>query len=76
MEPLLTKVTSLQTQIGLGVLNIPDVFHTLGLAPGVIILVVIAVLTTWTDYYIGIFKLKHPTVCESASSPSADLAAG
>ncbi|BGP32910.1 hypothetical protein JCM10296v2_004695 [Rhodotorula toruloides] len=57
-----TSILLMKTQIGLGVLNIPDVFHTLGLAPGVIILVVIAVLTTWTDYYIGIFKLKHPTV--------------
>ncbi|BGP25414.1 amino acid transporter [Rhodotorula toruloides] len=57
-----TSILLMKTQIGLGVLNIPEVFHTLGLAPGVIILVVIAVLTTWTDYYIGIFKVKHPTV--------------
>lgn len=68
-ELLLTTGDFPQTQIGLGVLNIPDTFHTLGMAPGVIILIVIAILTTWTDYYIGIFKLKHPTVCESALPP-------
>lgn len=40
----------MKSQIGLGVLSIPSVFHSLGLAPGIIILIVIAILTTWTDY--------------------------
>ncbi|GAA6006488.1 uncharacterized protein JCM10292_003791 [Rhodotorula paludigena] len=57
-----TSVLMMKSQIGLGVLSIPSVFHSLGLAPGIIILIVIAILTTWTDYYIGIFKMKHPTV--------------
>ncbi|GAA5917671.1 hypothetical protein JCM6882_008317 [Rhodosporidiobolus microsporus] len=57
-----TSILLMKAQIGLGVLNIPDVFHTLGLAPGIICLLVIGILTTWTDYYIGIFKLKHPQV--------------
>lgn len=48
----------------IGVLAIPSVFHTLGLAPGIIILVVIGALTTYADWYIGMFKLKHPQVCE------------
>jgi len=55
----------MKSQIGLGVLAIPSVFHTLGLAPGIICLIVIGALTTWTDYYIGVFKLKHPSVCTS-----------
>jgi hypothetical protein len=43
----LTKLTFLciprrQSQIGLGVLSIPSVFHTLGLVPGILILVFIA----------------------------------
>ncbi|GAA5875966.1 hypothetical protein JCM8547_000667 [Rhodosporidiobolus lusitaniae] len=54
---LLTKV-----MIGLGVLTIPSTFHVLGLAPGVLIMVAIAIMTTWTDYYIGIFKTKHMEV--------------
>merc|ERR1712093_846698 len=57
-----TSVLLMKPQIGLGVLAIPSVFHTLGLAPGIICLIVIGALTTWTDYYIGVFKLKHPSV--------------
>ncbi|GAD94188.1 amino acid transporter, putative [Paecilomyces variotii No. 5] len=57
-----TTVLMLKTQIGLGVLSIPSAFDTLGLVPGVIILLVVAVITTWSDYMIGVFKLLHPTV--------------
>ena len=32
--------------------------------PAVIILLVIAALTTYADWYIGMFKLKHPQVCK------------
>jgi amino acid permease len=37
----------MKTQIGLGVLSIPLVFDTLGMIPGIIILVSIAIITTW-----------------------------
>ncbi|GAA6020935.1 hypothetical protein JCM10207_003192 [Rhodosporidiobolus poonsookiae] len=57
-----TSILLIKAQIGLGVLNIPDVFHTLGLGPGIICLLVIGFITSWTDYYIGVFKLKHPEV--------------
>lgn len=49
----------MKTQIGLGVLSIPSVFDTLGMIPGLIILITIAGITTWSDYMVGIFKLKH-----------------
>ena len=52
----------MKTQIGLGVLSIPASFDTLGMIPGIIILLVIAVITTWSDYMIGVFKLRHPSV--------------
>jgi amino acid permease len=52
----------MKTQIGLGVLSIPAVFDTLGLIPGVICLLVIAVITTWSDYIVGVFKLRHRAV--------------
>ncbi|GAA5890402.1 hypothetical protein JCM8208_004856 [Rhodotorula glutinis] len=63
-----TSVLLMKSQIGLGVLAIPSVFHSLGMIPGIICLIVIGALTTcvepssWTDFYIGMFKLKHPTV--------------
>lgn len=52
----------MKTQIGLGVLSIPSVFDTVGLIPGVILLLVIGTITTWSAYMIGIFKLRHRSV--------------
>lgn len=52
----------MKTQIGLGVLSIPVAFNTLGIVPGVIILCVIAAITTWSDYMVGVFKLHHREV--------------
>ena len=40
-------ILMMKTQIGLGVLSIPLVFDTLGMIPGIIILVSIAIITTW-----------------------------
>lgn len=52
----------MKTQIGLGVLSIPAVFDTLGLIPGVLCMLAIAIITTWSDYIVGVFKLRHPAV--------------
>ena len=49
----------LKTQIGLGVLSVPSTFDALGLVPGVICLCIVAAITTWSDYMIGAFKLRH-----------------
>lgn len=52
----------MKTQIGLGVLSIPAAFNSLGIVPGVICLCMIAAITTWSDYMVGVFKMRHPTV--------------
>lgn len=52
----------MKTQIGLGVLSIPVAFNALGIVPGVICLCVIGGITTWSDYIIGVFKLRHREV--------------
>ncbi|EON62596.1 hypothetical protein W97_01820 [Coniosporium apollinis CBS 100218] len=57
-----TVALMMKTQIGLGVLSIPAVLDTLGMIPGVICLLAIAVITTWSDYMVGIFKLRHRSV--------------
>lgn len=57
-----TSVLMLKTQIGLGVLSLPQVFDTLGLIPGVIVLLIIASMTTWSNYIVGVFKLRHADV--------------
>ncbi|KAI7185980.1 amino acid transporter [Hortaea werneckii] len=57
-----TAFLMMKSMIGLGVLSIPAAFDGLGLIPGVICMLCIAVITTWSDYMIGVFKLKHPEV--------------
>lgn len=52
----------MKTQIGLGVLSIPSAFDTLGMVPGLICLIAIATITTWSNYIVGVFKLRHRAV--------------
>lgn len=52
----------MKSQIGLGVLGIPLVFDTLGLAPGVLCLVAIGIITSWSNWVVGAFKHRHPEV--------------
>lgn len=60
-----TSILMMKTQIGLGVLSIPLVFDTLGMIPGIIILLAIAVITTWVRgqrlivYILAILMLSH-----------------
>ncbi|KAE8377137.1 transmembrane amino acid transporter protein-domain-containing protein [Aspergillus bertholletiae] len=54
-----TVILMMKTQIGLGVLSIPTAFDTLGMIPGVIVLIAVAVITTWSAYVVGTFKLRH-----------------
>ncbi|KAJ5455837.1 uncharacterized protein N7458_004101 [Penicillium daleae] len=54
-----TAVLMIKTQIGLGVLSIPSVFDALGLIPGIIILITVGGITTWSNYIVGVFKVNH-----------------
>ncbi|KAI1813766.1 transmembrane amino acid transporter protein-domain-containing protein [Poronia punctata] len=57
-----TSVLMMKTQIGLGVLSIPSAMDTLGYIPGIISILAIAIITTWSDYIVGTFKIRHPEV--------------
>ncbi|KAL3954844.1 hypothetical protein ACCO45_010407 [Purpureocillium lilacinum] len=57
-----TTALMMKTQIGLGVLSIPASFDVLGLIPGMLCMIAIAIITTWSDYIIGVFKRRHPEV--------------
>ncbi|KAF2964515.1 hypothetical protein GQX73_g9068 [Xylaria multiplex] len=57
-----TVALMMKTQIGLGVLSIPANFDVLGLVPGIIVILVIAAITTWSNYMVGVFKILHPSV--------------
>lgn len=52
----------MKTQIGLGILSLPSAFDTLGLIPGVICLLIVAVVTGWSSWIVGVFKLRHPEI--------------
>lgn len=52
----------MKTQIGLGVLAIPSALDTLGMVPGLICLLAFAMITTWSGYVVGTFKLQHREV--------------
>ncbi|KAI9045551.1 uncharacterized protein KD926_007967 [Aspergillus affinis] len=57
-----TTALMMKTQIGLGVLSISAAFDVLGLIPGVICLLTVAVITTWSNWIVGFFKLRHRQV--------------
>lgn len=51
-----------KAQFGLGVLGIPETFLALGVVPGLICLLALCALSTWTGYIVGQFRLHHPHV--------------
>lgn len=57
-----TVVLLFKSQVGLGVLGIPAALDHLGLVPGVIIILLVAVMTTWAAWMVGQFKANHPGV--------------
>ena len=57
-----TVALMMKTQFGLGVLSIPQILDSLGVVPGILCILAIAVITTWSNYVIGTFKLNHPEV--------------
>lgn len=52
----------MKTQFGMGVLSIPTTFNTLGMIPGVICLCSVGIITTWSNYIVGVFKRRHPEI--------------
>jgi amino acid permease len=58
----MSVVIMVKTMLGLGVLSIPSVFDTLGMIPGIICLLAVAAITTWSSVQIQHFKINHPSV--------------
>ncbi|KAK4497063.1 hypothetical protein PRZ48_011512 [Zasmidium cellare] len=48
--------------ISLGILSLPSVLSRLGLVPGLILIVGIGIIATYTGYVIGQFRLRYPRV--------------
>jgi hypothetical protein len=58
----MSGIIMIKTMMGLGVLSIPAVFDVLGLIPGIICLIAIALITTWSSVQIQHFKINHPSI--------------
>jgi amino acid permease len=54
--------------ISLGILSLPSALATLGLIPGLIILIAFGLLSTYTGQIIGQFKLRHPRIHSMADA--------
>nr|AOR51671.1 neutral amino acid transporter [Phaffia rhodozyma] len=52
-------VLLLKQQFGLGVLSLPGILNTMGIVPGLILILFFYVWTTYGDYVIGQFHAKH-----------------
>ncbi|KAJ9112090.1 hypothetical protein QFC22_006390 [Naganishia vaughanmartiniae] len=55
-------IVMIKVQVGLGVLSLPATLHTLGLVPGVLLMLLICAMNTWSDWVVGAFKRRHPEV--------------
>ncbi|KGB76014.3 neutral amino acid transporter [Cryptococcus deuterogattii R265] len=55
-------VLMIKLVLALGVLALPNVLLTVGAVPGVIIILGVAVMTTWCGHVVGTFKRNHPEV--------------
>lgn len=48
--------------ISLGILSLPSVLATIGMAPGAILILSLGIVATYSGYVIGQFKMAHPWV--------------
>lgn len=54
--------------VSLGILSLPSALSTLGLIPGLTLLLSLGALATYTGYIIGQFKLHHPHIHSMADA--------
>ncbi|KAL4885408.1 transmembrane amino acid transporter protein-domain-containing protein [Aspergillus karnatakaensis] len=57
-----TIILMMKTQIGLGVLSIPAIFESVGMIPGILLILAVSGVATWTSYMVGVFKFRHHQV--------------
>lgn len=55
-------VLLLKSQIGLGVLALPQTFSILGIVPGLIVIIAIGLITTYADIILGDFAVHYGSV--------------
>lgn len=60
--PLIQSAVMIAETISLGVLALPQALASLGLVPGVLLIVVLGLIATYTGYLISQFKLAYPAM--------------
>ncbi|KAL7411377.1 transmembrane amino acid transporter protein-domain-containing protein [Mrakia frigida] len=55
-------VLMMKSQIGLGVLSLPNTMNTLGYVPGILLVIFLGIITTYGDYEIGRFRNRYAGV--------------
>ena len=61
-------ITMIAETISLGILSLPSVLGTIGMVGGVILLVGLGIIATYTGYVIGQFKLAYPHIHNMADA--------
>ncbi|MCJ1468030.1 hypothetical protein MMC07_006656 [Pseudocyphellaria aurata] len=54
--------------ISLGILSLPSVLAAIGIVPGIILILSLGIIATYTGYVIGQFKLRYPHVHNMADA--------
>ncbi|KAF2021945.1 hypothetical protein BU24DRAFT_488260 [Aaosphaeria arxii CBS 175.79] len=57
-----TALIFFTNQVGIGILSLPAMLHTIGLIPGIITIITMGVLATYTAYILIQFYRKYPTI--------------
>ncbi|KXJ89038.1 amino acid transporter [Microdochium bolleyi] len=57
-----TTLIFFTNQVGIGILSLPSVLHTIGLIPGIISIIAFGVLATYTAYILIQFWRKYPSI--------------
>ncbi|EXJ82093.1 hypothetical protein A1O1_08162 [Capronia coronata CBS 617.96] len=57
-----TSFVFIHTEVGIGILSLPSVLKTLGMVPGIIAILGIGALATWTAYLYLLFWRKYPHI--------------
>ncbi|KAK4930364.1 hypothetical protein LTR49_003105 [Elasticomyces elasticus] len=52
--------------ISLGILSLPSAIAAMGLVPGIILIVALGLMATYTGFVVWQFKMKHPSMCSLA----------
>ena len=57
-----TSAVMVAETVSLGILSLPSTLKAVGIVPGVILMIGLGIIATYTGYVLGQFKLRYPHV--------------